>query len=292
MKGFSPDIKGLKMHREIQIANAAGFCFGVKKAIQKAETMEKAFIFGSLIHNPQEVARLASLNKKIVHKLEDVEDNRVVITAHGLDINVIGEMKQKGLEIVDTTCPLVTKIYNEGLKLETQGLQIVIIGDPKHVEVKGIASRMKNPIIIYHEEDVINVPQDSRVGVVCQSTLLMEKFDHFVSLLKTRCSEVIPINTICKPTKDRQTSAAALSKQMEIMIVIGGRNSSNTHKLADTCKMNLPNDTYHIETAQEMESTWFEGKKKVGITAGASTPDYLIEEVIAKIRAYDSLIPA
>jgi (E)-4-hydroxy-3-methyl-but-2-enyl pyrophosphate reductase len=280
------------MAREIQIANAAGFCFGVKKAIQKAETMEKAFIFGSLIHNPQEVARLASLNKKIVHSLDEVEDNRVVITAHGLDINVIGQMKQKGLEIIDTTCPLVTKIYNEGIKLQNQGLQIVIVGDPKHVEVKGIASRMKNPIIIYHEEDIVNVPERSRIGVVCQSTLLMEKFDKFVKLLQARCSEVIPVNTICKPTKDRQSSAAALSKNMDIMIVIGGRNSSNTHKLTETCKFNLPNATYHVETAQELDSKWFEGKKKVGITAGASTPDYLIEEVISKIRTYDSLVPA
>jgi len=280
------------MPREIQIANAAGFCFGVKKAIQKAETMDRAFIFGSLIHNPQEVARLASLNKKIVHTLEDVEDNRVVITAHGLDINVIGQMKERNLEIVDTTCPLVTKIYNEGHKLEGQGLQIVIIGDPKHVEVKGIASRMKNPIIVYHEEDIQGVPEGSKIGVVCQSTLLMEKFDKFVDLLKTRCSEVVTVNTICKPTKDRQSAAAALSKTMEIMIVIGGRNSSNTHKLADTCKMNLPDATYHVETAQELDPKWFEGKTKVGITAGASTPDYLIEEVIAKIRTYDSLIPA
>ncbi|HEY5038256.1 MAG TPA: 4-hydroxy-3-methylbut-2-enyl diphosphate reductase [bacterium] len=280
------------MSREILIANAAGFCFGVKKAIQKAETMDRAFIFGSLIHNPQEVARLASLNKKIVHTLEEVQDNRVVITAHGLDIKILDQMKVKGLEIVDTTCPLVTKIYNEGKKLEGQGLQIVIVGDPKHVEVKGIASRMKNPIIIYHEEDILNVPQGSKIGVVCQSTLLMEKFDKFVNLLKARCAEVIPVNTICKPTKDRQTAATALSKQVEVMIVIGGRNSSNTHKLADTCAMNLPDNTHHVETAQELDPKWFEGKNKVGITAGASTPDYLIEEVVAKIRSYDSLVPA
>ena len=280
------------MPREIQIAAAAGFCFGVKKAIQKAETMDRAFIFGSLIHNPQEVARLASLNKKIVHSLDDVEDNRVVITAHGLDINVIGQMKDRKLEIIDTTCPLVTKIYNEGHKLEAQGLQIVIVGDPKHVEVKGIASRMKDPFIVYHEEDIPKVPEGSRIGVVCQSTLLMEKFDKFVSLLKARCAEVVPINTICKPTKDRQTAAAALSKNVDIMIVIGGRNSSNTHKLADTCKANLSEATYHIETAQEMDAKWFEGKKKVGITAGASTPDYLIEECITTIRSYDNLVTA
>jgi len=280
------------MPREIQIATAAGFCFGVKKAIQKAETMDRAFIFGSLIHNPQEVARLASLNKNIVHSLDDVKDNRVVITAHGLDINVIGQMKERKLEIIDTTCPLVTKIYNEGHKLEAQGLQMVIIGDPKHVEVKGIASRMKNPLIVYHEEDIQKVPEGSRIGVVCQSTLLMEKFDKFVGLLKARCAEVVPVNTICKPTKDRQTAAAALSRNVDIMIVIGGRNSSNTHKLADTCKVNLPGATYHIETAQEMDAKWFEGKKKVGITAGASTPDYLIEECITAIRNYDNLVPA
>jgi 4-hydroxy-3-methylbut-2-enyl diphosphate reductase len=280
------------MSREILVAAAAGFCFGVKRAIQKAETMDRAFIFGSLIHNPQEVARLASLNKKIVHTLEEVEDNKVVITAHGLDINKLNDIKEKGLEIIDTTCPLVTKIYNEGLKLQEQGLQIVIIGDPQHVEVKGIASRMKNPIIVYHEEDIAHVPEGSRVGVVCQSTLLMEKFDAFVSLLKARCSEVIPVNTICKPTKDRQSAAATLSKQVHIMIVIGGRNSSNTHKLADTCQAFLPHSTYHIETAQELDSKWFEGKTKVGITAGASTPDYLIDEVINKIRTYDELVPA
>jgi 4-hydroxy-3-methylbut-2-en-1-yl diphosphate reductase len=279
------------MPREIQIANAAGFCFGVKKAIQKAETMERAFIFGSLIHNPQEVARLASLNKKIVHSLEEVEDNRVVITAHGLDVNLIGQMKERSLEVVDTTCPLVTRIYHEGRKLEAQGLRVVIIGDPRHVEVKGIASRMKEPVIVYHEEDIQAVPEGSRIGVVCQSTLLMEKFDRFVGLLKARCAEVVPVNTICKPTKDRQSAAAALSKSMDMMIVIGGRNSSNTHKLADTCRMNLPQATYHIETAEELDPAWLEGKAKVGITAGASTPDYLIEEVIAKIRHYDSLVP-
>jgi len=284
--------KEFEMPREIIIADAAGFCFGVKRAIEKAETMDKAFIFGSLIHNPQEVARLASLNKKIVHSLEDVQDNRVVITAHGLDVKVMGQMKEKGLEIVDTTCPLVTKIYKEGEKLQAQGLRIVIIGDPNHVEVKGIASRMKDPLIIYHEADLENIPAGARIGVVCQSTLLMEKYDQFVALLKSRCSEVVASNTICKPTKDRQTAAAALSKQVDIMVVIGGRNSSNTHKLAQTCKFNLPNDTYHIETAQELQSSWFEGKPKVGITAGASTPDYLIEECIATIRTYDNLVPA
>jgi len=278
------------MPREILVADAAGFCFGVKRAIQKAETMEKAFIFGSLIHNPQEVTRLASLNKKIVHSLDEVEDRRVVITAHGLDINMISRMKERSLEIVDTTCPLVTKIYNEGLKLQTKGLQIVIIGDPQHVEVKGIASRMKNPIIVFNEEDIEKVPGGSRIGVICQSTLLMEKFGRFVELLKARCSEVVPVDTICKPTKDRQSSAAALSKQLYIMIFILVKNSSNTHKLAETCQAFLPDSTFHIETAQELDPRWFEGKNKVGVTAGASTPDYLIEEVISAIRAYDEKV--
>jgi 4-hydroxy-3-methylbut-2-enyl diphosphate reductase len=150
---------------------------------------------------------------------------------------------------------------------------------------------MTDPLIIYHEEDIAQVPEGSRIGVVCQSTLLMEKFDKFVGLLKARCAEVVPVNTICKPTKDRQTAAAALSRRVDIMVVIGGRNSSNTHKLAETCEFNLPHSTYHVETAQELDPKWFEGKNKVGITAGASTPDYLIEECVEKIRSYDETVP-
>ena len=274
------------MPREILIADAAGFCFGVKRAIEKAETMDKAYIFGSLIHNPQEVARLASLNKKIVHSLDEVQDNRVVITAHGLDINVIGTMKEKGLEIIDTTCPLVTKIYKEGEKLQGQGLRIVIIGDPKHVEVKGIASRMANPIIVYKDEDLELVPRDAKIGVVSQSTLLLEKFDHFVDLLKARCGQVEAVNTICKPTKDRQTSAKALAQEVDVMVVIGGYNSSNTHKLAEVAAARLgAENTHHIETAQELKQEWFDGKRHVGVTAGASTPDYLIKEVVEAIEA-------
>jgi 4-hydroxy-3-methylbut-2-enyl diphosphate reductase len=119
----------------------------------------------------------------------------------------------------------------------------------------------------------------------------LEKFDAFVERLKQRCAEVVPINTICKPTKDRQTAAATLSGQVDVMVVIGGRNSSNTHKLADTCAMKLPNDTHHIEIAAELKPEWFAGKKKVGVTAGASTPDYLIDEVLATIRSYDDKVP-
>jgi 4-hydroxy-3-methylbut-2-enyl diphosphate reductase len=275
------------MKRDVFLADAAGFCFGVKKAIEKAESMDRAFIFGSLIHNPQEVDRLAAEGKKIVKSLEDVEGRQVVITAHGLDLPTLEDMRRRGYELIDTTCPLVTRIYNEGIKLEEKGLRIVILGDPSHVEVKGIASRMKDPIIVYKAEDIAQVPEGSRVGVICQSTLLMEKFDKFVALLKERCAEVVPVNTICKPTKDRQNAAANLAREVDVMVVIGGRNSSNTHKLADTCAKVLPNDTHHIETAAELEKGWFEGKQRVGVTAGASTPDYLIQPVLETIKSYD-----
>ena len=273
------------MPRKITIAHAAGFCFGVKKAIDRAEQQDEAYIFGSLIHNPQEVARLDSLGKHIVQSLDDVKGNQVIITAHGLDIKKVVEMRARQMEIIDTTCPLVTHIYRSGLKLQDQGLRVVIIGDPKHVEVKGIASRMTDPIIIYKPEDVELVPTGGRIGVVSQSTLLLEKFDQFVELLKARCSEVVAINTICKPTKDRQTSAKALSQEVDVMVVIGGYNSSNTHKLADVAAERLgPDNTHHIETAQELKQDWFNGKTHVGVTAGASTPDYLIQEVVKAIE--------
>lgn len=275
------------MRREVFLADAAGFCFGVKRAIEKAESMDRAFIFGSLIHNPQEVARLAAAGKRVVKSLEEVEGKQVVITAHGLDASLLDDMRAKGFDLVDTTCPLVKRIYQEGTKLESRGLRIVILGDPKHVEVKGIASRMKDPIIVYQAEDVTQVPEGSRVGVICQSTLLLEKFDRFVGLLKERCAEVVAVNTTCKPTRDRQTAAAELAKRVDVMIVIGGRNSSNTYKLADTCAKILPQDTHLIETAEELKEEWFVGKAQVGVTAGASTPDYLIQPVLQKIRDYD-----
>jgi 4-hydroxy-3-methylbut-2-enyl diphosphate reductase len=274
--------------RQITLAQAAGFCFGVKKAIAKAESMERAFIFGSLIHNPQEVARLDSVGKKIVNSLDQVEGNQVVITAHGLDIHKMQEMKDRAMDIIDTTCPLVTRIYQEGWKFEKQGLRVVIIGDPTHVEVKGIASRMKDPLIVYHDEDVEKVPQGSRVGVICQSTLMQEKFPRFVEMLKSRCTEVVAINTICKPTKDRQNSVRALANDVDVMIVIGGYNSSNTKKLADVAMERVGSgNTHHIETASQLQPAWLEGKRHVGVTAGASTPDYLINEVITRIQAFD-----
>lgn len=281
------------MPRKITVAQAAGFCFGVKKAIDRAEQQDEAYIFGSLIHNPQEVARLDGLGKHIVHNLDDVKGKRVFITAHGLDIRKINEMKALELDIVDTTCPLVTHIYRSGWKMQAQGLRVVIIGDPKHVEVRGIASRMNEPIIVYKDEDLEQVPAGSRVGVVSQSTLLLEKFDHFVALLRERCAQVEAVNTICKPTKDRQTSARALAKEVDVMVVIGGYNSSNTHKLADVAAERLGKEnTHHIETALELDCSWFAGKEHVGVTAGASTPDYLIKEVVAAIGALPDRVEA
>lgn len=273
------------MPRKITLAQAAGFCFGVKKAIDRAEEMDEAYIFGSLIHNPQEVARLDGLGKHIVTSLDDVKGKQVIITAHGLDIKKIDEMKSREMDIIDTTCPLVTRIYKEGIKLEGQGLQLVIIGDPNHVEVKGIASRMKAPLIIYKEEDIEKVPVGSKVGVICQSTLFLTKFDSFIEKLRARCASVEATNTICKPTKDRQTAAKALSQEVDVMVVIGGYNSSNTHKLAEVAAERLGKEnTHHIETAQELKQDWFNGKAHVGVTAGASTPDYLIEEVMKAIE--------
>lgn len=275
------------MPLQITIAEAAGFCFGVKKAISRAESMERSFIYGSLIHNPQEVARLDAAGKKIVKSLDEVQGKQVVITAHGLDVQKIDEMKARDFDIIDTTCPLVTRIYMEGRKLENQGLRVVIIGDPDHIEVKGIASRMKDPLIVYKTEDVEKVPVGSRIGVICQSTLMQEKWGKYLEGLQARCSEVVAINTICKPTKDRQNSVKELAQVVDVMIVIGGYNSSNTKKLADVAKERLGEAVHHIETAAELDFAWFTGKTHVGVTAGASTPDYLIEEVVAKIRSYE-----
>ncbi len=277
------------MSLEILLARSAGFCFGVKKAIEKAETLDgEVPIFGYLIHNPQEVERLRAKGKRNVHELSDVGSGRVVVTAHGLDIHKLDSLKDGQREVIDTTCPLVTRIYREGWKMQDKGARVVIIGDPDHVEVKGIASRMKDPIIVYHEEDLERVPTDRPIGIICQSTLLMEKWKKFTHLLTSRCRVVDAVDTICKPTKDRQSAAEELAQSVDVMLVVGGYNSSNTSKLREVCARYLGEArTHHIERPEEIVPDWFSDDMRVGVTAGASTPDYVIQAVIERVRALD-----
>lgn len=267
--------------RNIIVADAQGFCWGVRRALDIIEDYDKAFILGDLIHNKQVVNKLAKNNKTIVKEVSGKEDAPIFITAHGTQIEKFQELEAMNSEVVDTTCPLVTVIYKKAAKLEREGHHIIIIGDRNHIEVKGIASRIHDPIFINSVEDVENTQFPEKVGIVSQSTYSVKKFEQLVELIQKKATEVKLRNTICSPTVQRQVAAEELAQKVDLMIVIGGYHSSNTKKLKEVAKEYV--EAYHIETAKELEDSWFLGKQNIGITAGASTPDWIINEVKDRI---------
>jgi len=271
--------------RKVMIAGAQGFCTGVRRALNLVSQYREASILGSLIHNKQVIHMLEQQGKKIVESVTGNEKHPIVITAHGTKRGEIERLRSLGLTVVDTTCPLVTSIYHRGEQLEKEGYRVLIIGDRDHIEVQGIASRLSNPIVINNEEEAINTELPERVGIICQSTCLLSKFECIVQLIGERVSDMKVYNTICHPTLRRQEAARELAQKVHIMIVIGGYHSSNTRSLAELTAQYV--ETYHIETSDDIRNEWFIGKNIVGITAGASTPDWTIYEVkgaIAKIQ--------
>ena len=270
--------------RNITVAEAQGFCWGVERALDIVDQYDQVSILGDLIHNKQVVADLEKNNKKIVHEITGHENHPIVITAHGTRIENFEKIASFNLEVVDTTCPLVSVIYNAGAKLESEGYRILIIGDKNHIEVQGIASRLMDPIIVNNQEEVISKDLPEKIGVVSQSTFSPEKFDKIVDAIQQKVEDVRVRNTICSPTKKRQISAEKLAKKVDIMIVIGGYHSSNTKKLAELTSKYV--ETHHIETEEQLVPDWFISKKEIGITAGASTADWIIEKVRGKIKSF------
>ncbi len=270
--------------KNIIVAEDQGFCWGVRRALDIVEKRNEVNIFGDLIHNKQVVQELEKKGKKIVHQVTGAEDKPIVVTAHGTTTENLDSFRQLNLEIVDTTCPLVSKIYRAGKSLEEEGYRIMIIGDKNHVEVKGIASRMNQPIIIADEKELETIKLPKRVGIICQSTFSREKFNTLAGFVSELTEEVKIKNTTCSPTIKRQESAAKLAQVVDIMIVVGGFHSSNTKKLAEiTCKYV---ESHHIETAEDLDEEWFNEKNEIGITSGASTADWIVEEICGKISNF------
>ena len=268
--------------RKIIVAEAQGFCWGVRRALNIVDEFSSVSILGDLIHNKQVVQELELKNKKVIYEVAGDEKTPIVITAHGTTEKQLENLDRLKMDVVDTTCPLVSAIYKAGTALESEGYQIIIIGDKEHIEVKGIASRMKNPIILNHEDDLDEVTFPQKVGVICQSTFSQNKFEIMVEGIRSRVDEIKIKNTICAPTKNRQSAAEKLAQTVDIMIVIGGFHSSNTKKLVELSQQHV--ETYHIETKEDVNQVWFKNKQEIGIIAGASTPDWIIEDVSQAIR--------
>lgn len=270
-------------------AENAGFCFGVMRAIKLAieaasKSPETIYSLGPLIHNPQQVE---FLSQKGVHVASDLNSlnpgNTLIIRSHGTSPEVLKAAKAKGLVIVDATCPFVLKAQRLARRLAEEGYQVVIVGEGDHPEVIGLKGFAGNGAwVIEKASDVCKLPAKPRLGIIAQTTQSLDNFREVVGAVLEKSDDLKVFNTICHATTHRQGSALNTAQKVDLMIVIGGYNSANTSRLASLCKQSgVP--TYHIETASEVDKTWLENVSTVGVTAGASTPEWIIEDVVERL---------
>jgi len=272
---------------KVILAKRAGFCFGVKRATQMAFEAagkdQKTFTLGPIIHSPQVVNKLEEMGVGVVKDLSGVINGTVIIRSHGVLASEMEEAHQKQLEVVDATCPFVKKAQEHVKYLSEAGYDVLVVGDADHPEVQGIVSYGKETVfVVASGEQVKKLPKMGKMGVVAQTTQSFDNLKSVVTECLRRGGEVRVYNTICDATAVRQQEATEMAQQVDCMIVIGGFNSANTRRLAEICTEIQPK-TYHIETAEEIDSTWFQGVKTAGVTAGASTPKWIIDEVMDRL---------
>ncbi len=272
---------------EIRKAKVQGFCFGVaitvKKAEEAIESRSDVTTLGHVVHNPQMVESLEKRGLHNAHSVDDVESGALFVRAHGLPVEVFEKAKDKGLEVIDATCPMVTKIHVQAERLKADGYKIIVVGDPKHPEVKGTLSHVPGAWCIETVKDVEKLPRSSKVGVVVQSTYSRERFTDIVKALSEKYYEVRSVNTICTDTNNRQTEALRLAEQVDIMVVVGGKTSANTKHLAELAETHGAR-SYHIEGPDELRAEWFDGVNVAGLMSGASTPGWLVDQVETRME--------
>lgn len=272
---------------KVVLAKNLGFCFGVKRAINIAEEFKNTPTLGPLIHNKKEIDRLQEdFGVGVIDSAElALEESSVIVRTHGIERDKRELLKKRGVEIIDATCPYVTKPQKICEDMSKEGYQIVIFGDIEHPEVKGVMSYSKStPIVIGSVEELESLEFDQKVALVSQTTKKISNFLKIADHLVKRCSEVRVFNTICNATAQNQDAARELAKESDVVIVVGGKNSSNTKQLLTICKEYT--DAYLVEDESEIEKDWFRGKGSCGISAGASTPDWIISKIVKKIEGY------
>jgi len=280
---------------KIIVAEHRGFCYGVKRAVGMAEDCigksGKVHTLGPIIHNPQMVKRLSDQGISVAKDLEEIQENTtVIIRSHGVGPEIYAEAQAKNLEIIDATCPHVKKAQQAAYQLLGEGYTVVVIGEQHHPEVKSIIEWSNNTALVVETvTEALKLPFYDRIGVVAQTTFGGDVFQAIIAILQDKCAELKVSRTICTATDLRQEAALALASQVDLMIVVGGKNSANTSRLKELCS-DAGSIVYHIETAQELMIQDFAGVQTVGITAGASTPDYLIEEVFQKVQEFDKIL--
>lgn len=274
---------------EITVAKSAGFCFGVQRAVDSVykeleENSGKIYTFGPIIHNEQVVEDLDKRGIEVidtVEQLKKIKEGTVVIRSHGVAKEIYDILEQQKLKMVDATCPFVKKIHNIVLDESNNGKTIIIIGNDNHPEVEGIKGWVNGEVIVINKEEQIeklSLPEQTKACIVSQTTFNHNKFKYLVEIIRKKGYDITVVNTICNATHVRQVEAQKISSKVDGMIVIGGKNSSNTQKLYDICRNECEN-TFYVQTVKDLNLHELKSLKSIGITAGASTPKNIIEEV-------------
>jgi small subunit ribosomal protein S1 len=274
------------------VVKEAGFCFGVKRAIKLAFDAAKskngrAYTLGPLIHNPQVVEDLRKKGVHVAKESRRIKKGTLIIRSHGVHPRILEQLRDRRIKVVDATCPFVKKAQRMAKLLYDEGYQVAVVGEADHPEVQGIVGYVDgSAIVINHNRVRKNLPHFAKLGVVAQTTLNIDAFRQAVARLVDHAEELKVCNTICHATARAQKATLTMAGKVDLMIVVGGHNSANTTRLAKLCRRR-GTPTHHVETAGELRRSWFRGKKAVGITAGTSTPEWLIKEVVDRIKTFD-----
>ncbi len=273
---------------KILVAKDAGYCFGVRDAVNLAYDTAKdhgeVYMLGTIVHNEKVVEDLSKAGTKVVDKIDEVpKDKPILFRAHGTAPRVWDKAKNKNLNIIDATCPLVIEIHDEIKKLEAEGRRTIIIGDHGHDEVVGIAAQVENPIILANVEEAKALRKMKKAGVVSQSTQMIENVQEIINVLVEKVFDLRFVNTICFPTRRNHEQIKELATKCEVMIVIGSFTSANSKRLTQLA-LERNKRSYQLTNADDLEKSWFENCETVGISAGASTPDDIIRDVVEKIK--------
>jgi len=275
---------------EIEQAAESGFCTGVRRAIDILERTARELgpveTLGPVVHNQQVIEKLAQSGIKVIESLDHVQGNILAVSSHGVSPQVLEEMRNRGLKVINTTCPIVRRAQIAARRLADAGFWVIIFGDENHPEVQGVLGWAGGKGFATMEVSALGrTPR--RIGILSQTTQSFSAFAHFIAQFAqsrlNRLSELRIVNTICDATRRRQQSTLELSKRVDLMLVIGGRSSANTRRLAEICST-AGVETYHIEGAVEIDPLWLQDRRRIGVTAGASTPEEAVEAVIARLE--------
>ena len=275
---------------KVLLAKDAGYCFGVRDAVNLAyETAEKegeVYMLGHIVHNENVVTELEKTGTKVIDDLNEVPDNKpILFRAHGTVPKVWDEAEKRGINIVDATCPLVTEIHEEVRKLAAENRRIIIIGDHGHDEVNGIMEQVQDSIVVANSGEAKRLRKMKKAGVVSQSTQMIENVQDIINILMTKVFDLRFVNTICFPTRRNHEQIKSLAELSDIMIVIGSFTSANSKRLTELAKERNER-TYQVTCVNDLDSDWFQQSDTVGVSAGASTPDNIIENVVTAIKSF------